>query len=299
MNARLLLGSAFGAVASIVVACSSSSTPAPPDSTVSEFCADWAKAYCQISNLCQFDANACTTHQTSVCNSFAQTAQQSGTRQYSQSNGKACIDALNDAYGTSLSKNGNQVPASTLLTLEDTCNRAFVGSAAENANCSSDYDCANDLICGKLPGAATGQCGKKTSKSLNDPCADPGDTCTGSSYCSAATGSLPKCVSTPPVGGACSASIPCGDSARCVNGVCAARAAQGQTCGADSDCGSGLYCDTYAPAECVTALGFARGSTDCQGIAGTDTATTPDSGVTVNDSGGAQDSGSAQDAASE
>jgi hypothetical protein len=256
-------GLAISALVCQLASCSSSSTP-PPDGTVDEFCADWAKALCQVP--CNFDVMACVTFQTSACQSFVASLQQSGsTRQYSQPNGKACIDALNSAYGGGVT----MVSAATLAMTSATCNRVVVGSQATNKACTDDNDCANGLVCTPYNGGKL--CGPLTARNVGDPCGDPGDSCQGDSYCAAQAGAAPQCVATPATGGACSATIPCGSSNRCVGGTCQARATSGQACSSNSDCASSApYCDTYPPAACTTGLSFARGSIDCNGILGTD-----------------------------
>src|ERR1700683_2938757 len=100
MRTKLVVALTAGALGIAVVACSSS-TPAPPDQTVAQFCSDWANAYCQLSSECMFDTMTCSTLQTKQCNSFATAAMASGTRQYTQSGGAACISALNSAFGNS------------------------------------------------------------------------------------------------------------------------------------------------------------------------------------------------------
>jgi hypothetical protein len=279
----------------IAVACSSS-TPTP-DPDVPSFCSDWAKGYCQISATCQIDATACVTYQTSVCTSFANTAEASGSRKYSQPNGKACIDAINNAF----QGNPTGVSATVLTQLDTTCNRAFTGNQAANQSCSSDYDCQSGLVCGAIPGQTTKLCGSVTSKSLGQACADPGDTCASNSYCAPVAGTIPQCVATPQTGGACSATIPCGASDRCVNNVCTPRAKIGESCASNADCDPNApYCDLYPPAACTTGLGFARGSADCKGIGGSDIpVSNPDSGVVVNPvDASSPDSSSPADAAS-
>ena len=114
-------------------------------------------------------------------------------------------------------------------------------------------------------------------KNLVDPCADPGDTCTGDSYCAPqAGGGAPVCTATPAMGQMCSATIPCGATLRCVNGACAARASSGDPCTSGGDCTSG-FCDVYY-GQCAVGLAFAHGSDDCKGILGT---SQPDDGGMV------------------
>jgi hypothetical protein len=285
MKARLSIGSAVGALGVLVAVACSSSTPTPPDSDVSTFCSDWAKAYCQLATSCEFDPAACTTFQTGQCTSFASTAAASGTRQYSQPNGKACIDALNSAYGG----NPTEISAAQLTSLNDECNRAFTGNVASDKSCTSDYDCANNLVCEPILGGGGNVCAAVNQKNLGDICGDPGDECQGDSYCAPVAGAAPACIATPTTNSACSAAIPCGSTDHCIvaagstSTTCQIRATLGQTCATSDDCAaSAAYCDTYPPAACVTGLTFGRGSIDCRGISGTDEPGTP---VTDDDAG--------------
>ena len=238
--------------------------PPPPDQTASEFCADYAKAICQIGGgACNFDVAACATFQTGQCMSNVAGAQ-TATRQYNQPNGKACVDALNGAYGG----NPSSIDSQTLLMVDVKCNKVVVGNQASDKPCTGDNDCAGDLICAPLLGQSSSVCASITKKNSGDICGDPGDQCQGDSYCAAQTGAAPQCIATPAVGGACSQTIPCGASNRCVNGQCAARAGMGAACATNDDCTSG-FCDTYPPAQCATEVSFGRGGDDCKGILGT------------------------------
>ena len=102
-----------------------------------------------------------------------------------------------------------------------TCEEAFIGNVAVDSPCSSNFDCANGLVCAR-PGEAP-VCGPVSPKSLNDPCADPGDECQGASYCAAVPNAAPKCVPAPATGAACSSTVLCGSGDDCVGGLPAAR----------------------------------------------------------------------------
>ncbi len=247
---------------------------------------------CQgLANICQFDATACATYQTTQCSAFASAATQSGHRTYSQPGGKACIDALNGAYGG----NPSSISAATLASVLDTCNKAFTGTLATDSNCTSDYDCVSGDTCSPIPGGTTSVCASAgSSKAVGDICA-PGDTCQGDSYCAPVPMKEPVCTADPTTGGACSASIPCGAANFCSNGTCQAKLTESANCSSNSDCSTG-YCDLYAPAGCATGLTFARGSDDCKGVAGIDQGQGADAGVTP-DSGGGGPEASSVDAA--
>ncbi len=287
MRTRLVVALAVGALGIAAVACSSSSstsTPTPPDNDVTSFCSDWGTAMCQgLVNICQFDATACATYQTTQCSTFASAATMSGTRTYNQPGGKACIDALKGAYGN----NPSSISSATLASVQDTCNKAFTGTVQSDGKCTSTYDCDTSkmLTCSPIPGGTASVCASGNPKNVGDICS-AGDTCQGDSYCqSQGTNAEPKCVADPTTGGACSASIPCGAANTCANGTCQAKLTVSATCSSNSDCSSG-YCDLYAPAGCATALTFARGSDDCKGVAGIDQGGGADAGVTQDSGGG-------------
>lgn len=266
MHTRLISLCASGAFGTIAVACSLSTAP-PPDQDPVEFCADWGKAVCQLSNgPCSFVEGVCATHQTGVCMNFISAAQ-SGTAHYSQPNAKACIDALSGAYGAGGSTLA--IPAATLFAVNMTCSKVFVGTQSSGSPCTGNNDCSGTLVCAVAVGQNQSVCTSSvTPKDAGDVCADPGDECQGNSYC-ALSGSLPKCVPTPVTGGPCSASVPCGSTDACVSGTCQARGARGAPCSSNSDCApSAPYCDNYTGGQCADGLAFAPGSFDCNGIAG-------------------------------
>jgi hypothetical protein len=281
MHIRLVTAVASGAFSMIAVACSIS-TPPPPDQDEGEFCTDWAKAICQLANgPCNFIESVCTTYQTGVCTNFV--AAQSGTGQYSQPNGKACIDALNGAYGGSPSS----IPAKTLFAVKATCSKVVVGTQPAGMPCQGDNDCSGTLVCAPEVGQNQSVCVTGlTPKNAGDICADPGDECQGDSYCALPASGLPRCVASAATGGSCNGSIPCGSTDHCVNGLCQTRGLSGESCTSSDDCSSSApYCDTYTPAGCTDGLTFARGSDDCNGIVGVDQADSGTPSVTVTDAG--------------
>jgi hypothetical protein len=281
MRTRLSLCVAAGLVSIAMPSCNLT-TSSPPDQNITEFCADWAKAICQIGNgPCDFDAATCSTYQTGVCTSFV-SGQQGGTRAYSQVNGAACIQALDDVYGG----NPASIPVSSLLNVDTICGRVVVGDQQTDQTCTTDSDCATNLVCAPtVVGGTSEVCAPVTTKQLGDICGDPGDQCEVDSYC-AAQGAMQAalCVATPATGAACSATIPCGSTDTCSGEICVAAGGPGTTCSSNDQCASG-YCDLYPPASCATptnGLTFARGSYDCngiEGVVGTGSTSTPDGGA--------------------
>jgi hypothetical protein len=286
MRTRLVVGLTIGALGMLVAACSSSSsssTPTPPDSTPQIFCTDYASAICALSSICEFDVSNCETFQNQQCTTFANAAQATGTRTYSQPAGHACIVAMNSTYGGSPSS----ISGAALAALTVTCNEAFVGSVASNKPCTDDYDCVSGYTCSNIPGSTNSICGSGSAVAAGGMCLFTSQ-CPASTYCEAMSGAEPTCAATPATGGACSATIPCGAGDYCNGGTCQAQLAIGQTCAQNTDCLS-AYCDTYPPAACTTGLTFARGAIDCNGIAGTDEGS-PDAGTSTPEAG-ASDTG--------
>jgi hypothetical protein len=287
MRTPLVTAIAAGAIGALALACSSKPPP-DPYATVDEFCAAYAKAICQISSTCQFDATACQMFQSTACVQNAGRSTSSGSRQYKSSNVQPCIDALNSAYGNS----ATSVSAATLSDIDGKCQHVFAGGAGHGKACQTDFDCTQSGdICATAPGVGS-VCATPTPKNDGDYCADPGDQCPSTDYCQP-QGGTSKCVAAVPMGQPCSASMPCDGNDRCLAGVCEVLAQQGQVCSATSDCSAGLLCDTYTSAAapepaCVTALTFARGSVDCLGIEGRSTPPV-DAGSPAGDASGSTD----------
>jgi hypothetical protein len=268
MRIRLVTIFAAGAFGVVAAACTLS-TPPLPDRNETEFCADWANAICQLSKgPCSFSESVCATYQTGQCMNFVGAAQ-TGTRQFNQPNAKACIDALNAAYGGGGSGSTWSVEAATLVDVSAKCIKVVIGTQPAGQPCTSDNDCAGTLTCAPLVGQNQSVCTSSvTPKDAGDFCADPGDECQGNSYCAAASG-LAKCVPTPATGGSCSQSVPCGSTDACVNGTCQPRGLKGAPCTSNDDCdATAAYCDAYSGGHCSTGLAFAPGSFDCNGVAG-------------------------------
>jgi len=267
MRTRLRPWVAAGVVSLAAAGCSLTSS-SPPDETISEFCADWGKALCQVGSgtFCTFNVPSCVTYQTGVCESYVASLQ-GGTRQYSQVNGAACIQELNNLYGG----NPSSIGVTPLLQQQAICARVIVGNQPIDQSCKIDADCANGLVCAPAVfGGSSNVCATVVQIQPNQICGAPGDQCVGNSHCEAqGQGQAPLCVPTALVGGACSASVPCGAGDVCSDddaGTCEPASTSG-TCTTNAECASG-YCDLNPPAACTNGLSFARGSDDCNGIAG-------------------------------
>ncbi|HEY8038860.1 MAG TPA: hypothetical protein VIF15_03670, partial [Polyangiaceae bacterium] len=259
------VGLVTGALGMMVFSCTVTNATKDPYPDVSTFCGAVAKAECQDNALCAVDATQCQTYRTSVCTQDAAAAEASG-RAYHSDKVQSCIDALNSAFGNSASSvKYAQLSGSGSFT--DICEHVFVGTAGNGATCQTNYDCTDSSeICATVPGLGSSQCAKPTPKNVGDACADPGDQCSGDSYCASTAGGLPKCIAAATDGAACSASIPCIASDHCSSGICAVKGGPGSACSIDSDCGAQApYCDHFAGSICAIGLTFATGAPDCKG----------------------------------
>lgn len=293
MRTRLVIGLALATLGISPLACSSSPNPY---AQVSEYCAAYAKAICQVSSTCQFDPSTCESYQQSQCEAAAPSTT-SATRMYQPDNVQPCINALNAAYGN----NASSVSASTIQNYTQLCDKVFLGTVAEGDACTSSLDCANSAdVCASAPGSSGSICVTPSPKAVNDPCADPGDECPPDSYCASQNGGSPKCTPSQSTSQPCSSTLPCDSTTQCTGGYCEPLSSQGQDCTASTNCGTGLFCDLYTDSQaptpvCVNAYTFARGSVDCLGIEGQGTTPAePDSGTgssSGSSSGGTSSSG--------
>jgi hypothetical protein len=296
MRTRLVVGlatygvAALGVVA-VVAGCSSSSGGSNPYPDIAHFCAAVAAAECQstgASSPSAFDNCGATTMQGQECNSFrtAQCAEGSiivpfpGSadalkRNYTSGNVQACINAIDQVFGSAnMSTNGIQSISYTQLfgmgNVVDTCEAVFVGTAADNQACTTNYDCTvMGEVCALNPFGGGSVCAQPSPKNVGDPCADPGDQCTNS-YCSTSGSTKePTCVALLDNNSPCQVDAQCQTSSHCSGGVCAPLAEIGQACAANTDCdvSAGLFCDIYhqGGAACVKSLVFDNGQDDCQG----------------------------------
>jgi hypothetical protein len=226
------------------LACSSNAADKYP--TTESFCAAKAVEECQIVSLCAVSLDACKQTRAGLCNAAAVTAT-STSRKYTPGNAQACIDKMHTLYGTK----GSLIIPADLDAADQVCEHVFSGTVANNAACTTSFDCAStSSICDK------GLCGPKTDKKLGDGCANAGEVCTdGLSFCSKTTPNV--CVASKKAGEACDANDPCTSGLRC-DVTCQSTFVTGQACKADSDCAaSAPFCDRYNGYVCDAGLIFA------------------------------------------
>jgi hypothetical protein len=262
MKKWLGLGIALGVFAAFAGACSSSSPP-PPFPDVASFCQAKAKEECQVAPTCAIDPGTCQVAREKACNDAATAATASGARVYTQDNAQACIDKVHAAYGSPVVKLADLQGDGSI---EDVCERVFVGNADKNKPCTTNYDCASGRVCAPVqPGVAQTVCADKTPANVGDFCANPGTECATGSYCATSMAGAAQCTARGAVGAACTATSPCLESLRCFMGTCVDRAKPGEACNSNNDCPDvDPYCDPYAGNICAIGLSFATGAPDCK-----------------------------------
>ena len=78
-----------------------------------------------------------------------------------------------------------------------------------------------------------------------------------------------QCQAAGSGGAACSASMPCVSTQRCVSSICQERALAGGACVTNDDCPAvDPYCDAYAGNICTAGLTFATRAADCSALQG-------------------------------
>jgi hypothetical protein len=278
MRNWLAVGVVVGMVGSWAVGCSSSS----PTMNVTTFCQQLAQAECRpvVKTCVSLNENTCETAVENTCSANATLYQNAG-RTFNASAVQTCISAMESTYAQVSTNspilawsalngsNGTAAPASG--SPNDLCELVFQGTKAANDPCTSTYDCTSGNVCG-----SNGLCGVESDKSAGQPCADPGDLCTGGTVC-VASGKTFLC-SGAKVGASCNSSTPCVISAQCQSGKCVQLGEKGSACTSNADCdptGSYPFCD---PADnlCYTGYDFANNS-ECTAF-GKSSSTSPSSG---------------------
>jgi len=173
----------------------------------------------------------------------------------------ACYAAYADSYGPGKCSN---VSVTDILPDPSgtACRSVFVGVGAAGAPCMGDHECVDGLTCVGYTSDSDGSC--KAPPAVGEPCGPPPDE--GQDPSQVAFGNHPRCVSgarcdsfigecvkAPAEGESCNAASlinECAPPLECVNGKCAsARVPEGGTCGKDSDCASGYYCERSSGAS--------------------------------------------------
>lgn len=280
MRIRQIVGALAGVAVAMAagVACAPKKSAPYPD--VESFCNAKAQAECQIATTCLIEATDCEAERASLCNADATSATASGTRDYTQGNAQACIDALDAVYGNGATK-VSFAQLEGMGSVSDICERVFSGNAGMNEPCQSSYDCTGDNICASVtPGVSSGDggAGPYVCAPPGAPiaegqfCTTPGSTCVTDSYCAVKPGSAATCVPAMQENQPCNTvTAPCVSAQRCesqagVTGqTCEPRVALGQPCQTSDDCAPAApYCDPYVGNLCTPGLSFAAGAPDCK-----------------------------------
>ena len=273
------VGAGVGLIAALAAACSSK--PAAPFPDVATFCTAKAQAECQIASTCLIDTSDCEAQRASLCNTDAVEAMRSGTgtRQYTQANAQACIDAVNSAYG-----NGNSIGhlrAARGARLDHRSLRARLLRQRGDERVVPERLRLHGrlhLRAGDAGPPARGRRGRIVSLRATrrgrrgQLCSNPGSVCAVDTYCTIpATKLTYDCEPAEADGQPCEVTTePCVSTERCEANVgvtgntCMPRVSLGQSCVTSADCDpSAPYCDPYVGNLCTTGLSFASRAADC------------------------------------
>jgi hypothetical protein len=248
----------------MIAACSTDTTNPFPD--VNSFCTALASAECDGASVCANKTDACKSARSAHCNGLATGAAATSidpfsvaagsARTYTSGNVQGCLDATKTLYGQ------HPIKPSDFTSQQTACNKVFQGAGKQNDPCKETSDCSGSYICDK------GVCSTQVNKMLNDPCADPGDTCDPTtSYCATTTNN--RCTALVSNGAACSATVLCQPNLACANALCVAKKQQGDTCVLNADCDpSAPFCDPNAMNKCDPGLTLAPGTAVCKNYGG-------------------------------
>jgi hypothetical protein len=299
------VGTAFFAAAATLAGCSQTQ-PVDPLGDVAGFCEQKASGECQVAEVCTLDVKVCTNARIALCMSDAASAMASGTRSYDENNAKACINAVNQAYGDMT----QHVPYATLEgpgSIGDLCNRVFTGNLAQGTPCKTDYDCEGSGICAPVaPQSTISVCAVASAPiALGGFCENPGSVCATDLYCAPQPSLADQCVAAAGLGASCANGVACVSAAQCgASQTCIARQGLGDGCSSDDQCdpSSAPFCD---PADhlCSVGLTFAAGSFDCNGFiqtgGGSSTVATPTADAASPPDAAEVDAAAASDASSD
>ena len=248
-----LLLAAVG-VAAGLAGCSTDATDPYP--SADSYCSARADAECaQVAASCGATVDACKTKRKTLCTDAATKATSAG-RAYASSQVQGCIDKTKEIYAK------RNITPDDLTVQNETCEKVFAGSIAKGKSCTQAFDCAGGLICDR------GVCAEKSTKSLGDGCANPGEVCATGSFCGKGTNDFQQCLAKKTTGEACSDKLPCNENTRCGAGVCVDRLGPGQTCTVDLDCGTQApLCDPGSK-KCAAGLQLAIGTATCKEFGG-------------------------------
>jgi hypothetical protein len=222
--------------------------------TREEFCQEVANRECSsIVSVCRIGEVDCLTTSQSACTNWALSEESNvPPRPFDPGKANACLSKVAEVYG--MAKSLVAIDATVFHRIDQACDRVFHGAAKAGEPCSIDADCTGALMCDK------GHCGNLKQRGPGEGCANIGETCYQGYACYGASG-FPVCAPRPGLGAPCNTEIPCLESLRCNNEVCAGRLSIG-ACLTDGECSSG-FCDPFAQ-ECADDVRFAEGSSACR-----------------------------------
>ncbi len=198
------------------------------------FCQKLGEVICNpdVVEACYLSDDASLDADTQKCiDAAASNACNPSGHDYNKAAANPCLTAIQKMYQDA------KLERVELEEAREACLATFPGSGGEGSACSVDEDCdgAEGLRCVSKPGAA-GSCRVPVEVEPAADCSSPASVCPSELYCDAGE----HCVARQDPGDACSDTMLCVDTARCVSDVCLGKADNGETCSSEDECLGGF-----------------------------------------------------------
>jgi hypothetical protein len=251
----------FALALTLPLGCSSDPEPPNPLATRSGFCDAWAQNACseKVVEYCAAkSAEACQETQHDVCMDLIPST-------YSADHAESCLRAVADAY---VDGDLTAEELAVVKSLAAPCDMLSTGTSDEGDSCTENNDCntAGGFVCIVKLGDDSGTCVIPEEVGAGEDCSGPKQTCKEGFYCN------DNCVAQKATGKACTSSVECKPTDKCVptaddatKSTCETRLDNGEVCAGNGDCKSG-YCALVSgetEGECVSTIRLARSEPLC------------------------------------
>jgi hypothetical protein len=225
-----------------------------------DFCVAKAEHECEaLAPKCSFAEATCVTARTAACTNVLAPSQRSTVRAFNEDNIADCTRAID----STLVKDA--ISPADWQKLTDVCNRVWSANRPKGGECTSSYDCEENLFCDK------GFCASEVVKKAPDFCTTAGEVCAKGEYCEQKSATQFGCLVRAGTGLACGVQPDgkkpvCVESLRCVEAKCVEKLAVQMPCASNDDCQSGL-CEPFA-LKCRAEIRFASDTPACSAYEG-------------------------------
>ena len=241
-----LCGALAATVGLLAAGCSGTETSepvAPAYASETAFCQAVAEVVCNanVVEACYLSSPATLPEDTKSCvEQYSRKVNcNPGDFPYHSGGAEACIAAMKAAYADAA------INQTDIQKMADACLPVFSGGGPAGSVCDVDTDCDGSASLRCVIKAGEGTCQVPEEVGPAQPCGDPQQVCEEELYC----GSDNQCITRPGVDPEldhdCSDVKPCVEDARCIDGICFAKTANGQSCVEADECLGG-FCVTGA-----------------------------------------------------